>query len=276
MCCFSAVQAGSTLWERLRGVFGPPLAVSDTAIFARRVDPRCQALIYSMRIRLRGETAMLLPIPVVPGSGDDALEFVSLVDHAGFFDSLRSLFFVPMTAAARGGGYSLPHRAPKLVVHEVGSFEASFVPTQADFSRLDERFRLPESIWEELGDYDDYGFAVFRLRPGRKKPIHPMAFRFVTREPGRLFFPTVHVHDGRVHDHAEFDHELYYQTPAVTGAVGSFRDPATGDEIGFSRPPDGVLGLVEPGEPVLRRVLRGTLPNRDTWIELGAASALEH
>jgi hypothetical protein len=38
-----------------------------------------------------------------------------------------------------------------------------------------------------------------------------MAFEFVTRQPDTLFFPTLHVHDGLVHESAKFDHYLYYQ-----------------------------------------------------------------
>jgi hypothetical protein len=38
--------------------------------------------------------------------------------------------------------------ASKLEVIQVGDFEASFVPTVKDFSRLDERFRLPSAVWD--------------------------------------------------------------------------------------------------------------------------------
>lgn len=46
-----------------------------------------------------------------------------------------------------------------------------------------------------------------------------------TRSPDKLFFPTIHIHDGQVHDAADFDHYLYYQddgfsnAPAFTKAV---------------------------------------------------------
>jgi hypothetical protein len=41
-------------------------------------------------------------------------------------------------------------------------------------------------------------------------PAHPApATRFPSRAPGRLFYPTVHVHDGTVPAHADFDHTLY-------------------------------------------------------------------
>jgi len=43
--------------------------------------------------------------------------------------------------------------------------------------------------------YEDFGFAVFKLRAGLKR-IHSMALEFPRRDPKSLFFPTVHVHDG--------------------------------------------------------------------------------
>ena len=93
---------------------------------------------------------------------------------------------------------------------EVGSFVASFVPTVKDFSRLDEQFRLPDGTWDKLPAYKDYGFAVFKLKKGEQK-VHPMAFEFPRADKTRLFFPTVHIHDGKVHDQAGFDHVLYCQ-----------------------------------------------------------------
>src|SRR6185503_16274999 len=58
--------------------------------------------------------------------------------------------------------------------------------------------------------YKQYGFAVFKLKPGAKT-IHPMAFSFPRANAKELFFPTVHIHDGEVHPKADFDHFLYCQ-----------------------------------------------------------------
>lgn len=52
---------------------------------------------------------------------------------------------------------------------------------------------------------------VFKLAKGKDQEVHPMAFRFPTRMPETLFFPTVHVHDGEYHETAAFDHTLYCQ-----------------------------------------------------------------
>ena len=40
---------------------------------------------------------------------------------------------------------------------------------------------------------------------------HPIAFRFPRRDPGPLFFPTMHVHDGSWQPVATFDHLIYAQ-----------------------------------------------------------------
>ena len=84
------------------------------------------------------------------------------------------------------------------------------MPAVKDFARLDERFRLPATTWDALPDYKDHGFAVFKLKSGEKH-VHPMAFEFPRADHKRLFFPTVHIHDGKVHKTATFDHELYCQ-----------------------------------------------------------------
>jgi len=241
----------------LGGLVAPRVHVANTSIFARRVNEREQGLVYSLQLSVAGEVAMILPLPVLPGLGDDAVTFVNLEKHPDFFSDMLQLFFPPQpTRAQAKSGTLIAFGLPTLKVHEVGSFEASFVPTPRDFGRLDERFRLPAGIWDAVGGYDDFGFAVFRLKPGKKKQIHPMALRFTTRDSGRLFFPTVHVHDGHVHPTAGFDHTLYYQTTATP--PGDMPSPLT--------PARDYEGLVAPAQPVYRRQLRGRLPNRDTWL----------
>ncbi len=261
MCCFSRVSAPACFLSRIFGSWAEPrVHVADTSIFGRFIEPGVQCLVYSMELSVAGDVAMILPLPVVRGAGEAAATFVSLEQHAGFFDAMRELFEIPaQRSAASKATPRFLATAPKLKVHDVGSFEASFVPTMRDFTRLDERFRLPEEIWRGLGDYADWGFAVFRLKAGKRKQIHPMALRFVTRDRARIFFPTVHVHDGKVRARARFDHALYYQ--------GS--EPDAGDDTAFMRPSQDYEGLVARARQVFRRELRGTLPNRDTWIASG-------
>jgi hypothetical protein len=276
VCCFSPVSAPTTFLARLFGLGGKPrqVHVSKTSIFAAMVED-VQTLIYSMTLSVRGEVAMILPIPIARGAAEDAVKFVSLDKYPRFFDDAAEGFYFPAPqSAAKGGWRSAGGGMPrqKLVVHEVGAFVASYVPSRGDFDRLDARFRLPDEVWAAMKTYADWGFAVFQLKPG-KKQIHPMAFRFPTRDRERLFFPTVHVHDGRVHAEAKFDHSLYYQHPALATNVLELPPGWNGDLVSPMSAANFMTlndcaGLVVGAAPMAKRTLSGKLPNEDTWIDL--------
>jgi hypothetical protein len=252
MCCFSR----------------PVQSVSATKIFARPAENGRQYLVYSMTLRAKEELAMVLPLPVQAGSGEKALEFIDLKIYPGFFADLRKGFPAPLPPPTKARALGdPPEPKEKLEVVSVGSFEASFVPTVADFARLDERFRLPPGTWEKLPTYRDHGFAVFKLKAGESK-VHPMAFSFPRARPGELFFPTVHIHDGKVHDRAKFDHVLFCQR----GAEETFNlldwDESTRHAGAFMQL-DKARSVIDGGGHCYRRTLTGTLPNKD--FILGAA-----
>jgi hypothetical protein len=270
VCCFSPVRAPFGWVGRLFGE--GRIHVSDTSIFARMVGPETQLLVYSMKLSVRSEVAMILPVPTLPGAPEDALTFVDLSAHPRLFDELAELFTFPavQTAAPKSAALRLPSLpVRRLKLHDVGSFVASFVPGRADFHRLEPRFRLPDSVWDALPDARDFGFAVFQLKAG-KHQIHPMAMRFRTRDPQRLFFPTVHVHDGEVHEYAKFDHSLYYQNPRFTEAPRSQFLPAVVDDaqVAIMRPRSDYSGMLVDGPLLLRRTIQGRKPNRDTYVNL--------
>lgn len=258
VCCFS----------------GPVEHVSGTKIFARPLAGGDQLLAYSMSFGAARELAMILPLPVPPGPSDDAVEFISLQGYERFFDDLAAAFpsFLVMSRSKGALGVQAG-RAPTLVVHEVGDFVASFVPTLADFERLDPRFRLDPTVWERLPRYRDWGFAVFELAPKRlglwarlfggpgRQTVHPMAFRFPRRDPRTLFFPTVHVHDGAVHETAGFDHTLYCQPDAITAATFGWQE--SGGPIGRWVDPQRSGGLIDPDAPAYRQILHGPRRNLD-------------
>ncbi len=238
--------------------------VGSTRIFVADLGSGVHATAYQMAFRAPEPVAMILPIPTLKGSGDEALAFVNLGGYDDFFDDLARCF--PRPRSPRTGGYGIAETPPAalLAVKEVGDYEASYVPSVADFHRLDPRFRLPDSAWETLPDYHGFGFAVFQLRPGRgTQRVHPIAYRYPAESPEELFFPTVHVHDG---GHAErragFDHELYAQaswpTPDRDSAwrIGSLL-PGCMMDIGRSQ------GLVAPEVPLRRVALHGDYPNAD-------------
>ncbi len=255
MCCFTVLTPLSLVGR----LFAKRVHVSHTNVFARMVRPGVQGLAYSMNLRTSQEIAMVLPLPMAPGGGEDAVSFVDLSAHPQMFSEFHYLF-EPEVMRAKGG-LSLARSQSTLVVHDIGSFIASYVPTRADFARLDPRFRMPEVLFEAVPRYADYGFAVFQLKPGTVT-VHPMGLTFPTRDH-RVFFPTVHVHDGRFHTRAKFDHALYYQVPRIT-KIGDGQ--ADGEVPSFQLPRASYAGLVDETRPLVRRILRGTLPNDDTWV----------
>lgn len=169
MCCFTR----------------PVREVSATNIFARADKENAQFLVYEMRVAATEPVAMVLPLPVDQSKGENGVRFIDLQGYPNLFESLYFTFSPPPKNAEYfmgmgGGGRSL-------AVQKVGAYDASFVPTIADFLRLDERFRLPDETWKKLPAYKDWGFAVFKLRPGEQR-YHPMAFSFDRKSDAALFF----------------------------------------------------------------------------------------
>ena len=250
MCCFSR-QVES---------------VSNTNVFARSSKEGRQFLVYSMSIKSKEELAMILPIPVPSGSPDDAVRFVDLKDYDKFFVDMLAGFPVPKTLAAADRSRSAPPKTDSkpLPVVEVGNFEASFVPSIRDFSRLDERFRLPDATWAELPAYREYGFTVFKLKQGAQT-LHPMAFEFPRANPKKLFFPTVHIHDGKVHAKAGFDHTLYCQTSAGEALPMNEWSESFGLASQFMKV-DKSKGIVDGTAHCYKRTIRGVQKNEDTLV----------
>lgn len=197
MCCFSQ----------------PVQFVADTRMFARREGDR-QYLVYQMSFQSAEPNAMILPIPVALPAAQESVRFISLKACPTFFDDLNLLFpILQKVSRSASRSRSIPEPQGYLPVESVGDFVASFVPTMADFSRLDPRFVIKQEVWHKIPAYTDYGFVVFQLDApsDRLATVHPMALTFRTRLSDDLFFPTIHIHDGQVHDKEMFDHQFYWQ-----------------------------------------------------------------
>jgi hypothetical protein len=251
MCCFSQ----------------PVKMVADTNIFARASTDGRQFLVYSMKFESAEDLAMILPIPTPKDSAEDAVNFISLQRYgAFFFVDMRKGFPDPFPPQSLGGGGFLGRSvtAPLAVV-EVGDFVASFVPALKDFVRLDTRFRLPEGVWANLPQYQEFGFAVFKLKkpkPGTSNKVHPMAFEFPRADPGVLFFPTVHIHEGWAYKEAMFDHALFCQVIDEGPARwAKSRGPAESFmKVWMTE------GIVDGGAPVYRMQMRGIYENTDVLV----------
>lgn len=246
-------------------------SVSNTQIFAR-ISGDHQFLVYSMNYMANQELAMILPLPTPAFSEDNAVRFIDLSGYPDFFKDLNIGFGAgaPQTRSVSVRNKSL------LAVKDVGSFEASFVPSIADFNRLDPRFRISENEWDKLPQYSDYGFAVFKLKSGSFS-VHPMALAFPGRDTTTLFFPTVHIHDGKVEPKAQFDHALYCQSLFHCQSHSSTKDWEVsafyGDKDEYLPASkfveiDKTQGIVESGIPIQRCKIIGLKPNKDTLIEV--------
>lgn len=268
MCCFSS----------------PVHAVAATSIFARPLAAGRQALAYAMAFSANQDLALVLPLPVAAGAGEDAVEWLDLSACRDLFERLDRAF--PKPPVSRSSG-ELTLSAHTLRVVRVGAFEASFVPTAADMQRLDPRFSLPAGVLQALPARR--GFVVARLHADATQ-MHPLAFTFPRADAASVFFPTVHAHDGHVHRTAHFDHTLLLQAEALPpatapGVVGRVVDAAR-NRIGFPRSPGrgtweiaakpiaAVLdpaktaGLVAPALPLVRLRLRGEMTNEDVCLPL--------
>lgn len=247
MCCFT----------------GPVRSVNATNIFARSEADGRQTVVYSMHLDAEREVAMVLPLPVAAGTGEDGVRFIDLSAYPTFFADLDLAWPMRKLLGPAPGGPQRPAApTPQLAVVQVGNFEASFVPTVADFARLDERFRLPANTWEQVPLYRNFGFAVFKLKPG-KRDVHPMAFSFPRADRRALFFPTVHIHDGVVRLKATFDHRLYCQkVPGEALNVNDWResDRLLGQHVDAQK----AKGLIDPEAHGYRLSIQGLLDNRDT------------
>jgi len=248
MCCFS----------------GRVESVTNTNIFARSAENGRQFLVYAMTMSAKEDLAMILPLPVPKGSAEDAVRFISLKDYPDFFKDLNAGFPEPPGLRAEGLKDDAIPRSKSLKVVEVGHFEASFVPTVKDFDRLDARFRLPDATWEKLPAYREFGFAVFKLKKG-EKDVHPMAFEFPRADPKKLFFPTVHLHDGLVHPRARFDHALFCQSRHDESLPLRNWEESPRVAIQFVKV-DKTHGIVDMHRHCYRRVIRGDAKNEDVLL----------
>lgn len=269
MCCFA----------------GEVESVRNTKIFARIAPNGDQWLIYSMAYRSKSLNAMILPLPVAKGSGEKAVEFPIPTPWKDFFFDLENAF-PPLRTWADW----LPNRKSvsvetmldgPLEVHDLGNAIASYVPSQNDFDRVDPQFRIAPEIWKQIPQYEDYGFAVIQLK-SLEAELLPVVMRFPSRDPKKIFFPTMHIHDGQVHPTEHFDHWLYTQEPLFDRYCGHYLggnaiDPTT-SWIRSALPIAKTIqtkiygASIEPRLLVHRQRLVGELPNEDHWLEANAAT----
>ncbi len=247
--------------------------VRGTKLFARltanETGDIAQYLVYSTSVSADSEVALILPLPV-SSHAEDALDFIPLDGYSTFFEDMDKGFPALIGGPGQGTAGDAGPAGAGLAVQAVGDFIASFVPTVADFDRLDARFRVPAATWDKLPQYSDWGFAVFQLKEnpidrardkGAARRIHPVAFKFPTDMDESLFFPTLHVHDGRVDEDADFDYTLYFQGDEFQ----DFADQISPNNADAFMKVDAAKGIVHPEILCGKRSIVGMNPNEDTY-----------
>jgi hypothetical protein len=228
--------------------------VANTRIFARATGKGSQFLVYQMDYTTDNDLAMLLPLPTPPDAGQDAVRFIDLSAYREFFADLEKGMPKPR-------GMEQPGDVPpqKISVQRVGSFDASFAPSRTALAQLDAPFRIDDAVWDELPEYSDFGFAVFKLRADART-VHPIAFEFQTRSPKLLFFPTVHIRNGSVPANAYFDHDLYCQHHV--NWMRSYDNAQAFMHIPLTQ------GIIAPNKRVEWLSVRGMHPNSDILLKV--------
>ena len=89
-----------------------------------------------------------------------------------------------------------------------------------------------------------------------------MAFEFPRAEPKRLFFPTVHIHDGKVHATAVFDHSLYCQSREGE-ELRLLEWAESGSLASEFMKTDKTAGIVDPARHIYLHEISGEKKNED-------------
>jgi len=239
--------------------------VSDTSIFLSSLSNQRHATVYQTKVSMSDVNAMILPVP------GESIQFVSMEKYPEFFEDMAKLW-PKEVRRSRSVAKSMT-----LAVERVGDYLASVVPSIADFDKLDPLFKLPEMVWEQLPDYTGFSFVVFKLVPRENdlhlsNKFHPMAYTYMPHDPFKFFFPTVHVHDGKVDDLDDYDHTLYFQMNQHFNSVprdwemSSRSVPSAVIDVNKTILMPGVT-LVDRLAPICRKEVKGNITNQDYRIE---------
>jgi hypothetical protein len=227
--------------------FGKVARAANTRIFARPTLDARQYLVYQMEYEAATDVVLVLPLPTPPATATEAVRFVDLSGYPAIFQDLANGFPI-----ARAAGSSNPSR--------MGTFEALFLASRAALGELDSNYQIPDSVWDRLPEYHDYGFAVFKLMGDDARTVPPIALEFPVRNPNLLYFPTAQIGQGSVEQDTYFDYDLFCQ--ARVGWMRSYDFAQSFMDVGAAE------GVVDPNQRVERFTVLGMHPNSDIVLAL--------
>lgn len=221
--------------------------VANVRIFARATGDARQCLVCQLDYAADTDSAMIVPLATPPQSAADAVKFIDLSAYPEFFTDLANGFPIARTGAVEPG------------TPEFGAIESSFAPTKGELANLNERLRIPDEVWSQLVEYDDYGFAVFKIRADAQT-IPPLGIEFPMRNPHLLMFPTAHVQNGEVNENTYFDHDLFCQ--GKSGWMRSYDTARAFMDV------ERAGEVIDPNQRVERFTVLGMHPNSDIVLNL--------
>lgn len=231
---------------------GTPERVSKTQILAFHTDDgKHQVTVYANEVRLArsvtttfvpwGESggdnggdvatcAMVLPFPAnnsnnSNNSNNGGCEMIDTTgiegENEGLFKALDDLFPVVMTYGGTRGGFGISDGASTLEVKTCGSYDYSVAPTLDDLSRLDASLHI-EDVHDLLRRMYGTGFSFLVCAIRKSAKYHPIAYKHVLRDDGRLFLPTLHEHGTALRGGPMWDHSIYSVRPGQPSSGTGF------------------------------------------------------
>jgi len=267
------------------GCFSGTVDVKGTKMFARLDGIGNQYIVYSVEYASATDCVVVLPLPVADDGA--SVQFVALDDYGDFFNDLASGFVPPSM------GRWMQVKSDSSVIPSLRADGMAYLGSTQDFARLDSGFRPPADFLDWYPHYRDFGFVVIKL-PSTELPmeaiggfsaeelterrrelgfvtpdrvrLHPIAFRFASREPRCIYYPTILIQDGEFRPTMEMDHTLYLQHDKLGNDFALQNVGHVSLRAGNFMRSTTPRGVICPRSCCFRRILRGTVANQDTWV----------
>jgi hypothetical protein len=227
--------------------------------------PEKQFLVYSMNYRVGEDLAMVLPLPVPVGSKEDAVQFIDLHGYGEFFADLQSGFPVAASDKRRPLSRSMPSHCRQR--------RSRWFRSAASKRRLCRRSKTLRASMLGFACRTGFGTSCpptksrgLRCSSCARMPARCIRWRlrFLAPIASKLFFPTVHIHDGKVHDTAHFDHSLYCQVGSQYGKTTGWEE--TPQLASAFVKVAATKGIVDGSAHCYRKTILGNQKNQDTWL----------
>jgi hypothetical protein len=214
--------------------------------------PTRQLTVYCNQVNMTSEAGlMILPFPTGESRNTTetaGCEFYDLSSYKDLFTHLHyhcweaSYYAKGMEKATNSLSVDEDTWTP-LKVHEVGSYQASIVPTFKDFSRIrQDVFVIKPELQQFLQQQYPHSFSFVVCQLKKSAKYHPFAYMHNMLPSGKLFIPTVHWHEHSVSHEMEkpflatsrtlpqpqrfttdWDHEIYCFNSTLTQPPRAFQ-----------------------------------------------------